>query len=76
MESALARLTAEALAIEREDIASCSAIGRLGASLIGPGSSLLTHCNAGALATAGEGTALAVVREAARQGHVRPRVRR
>ncbi|HTY59235.1 MAG TPA: S-methyl-5-thioribose-1-phosphate isomerase [Bacteroidota bacterium] len=70
VEHTLERLKAEALAIEREDIASCASIGRLGASLIAPGSSLLTHCNAGALATAGEGTALAVVREAARQGNV------
>jgi methylthioribose-1-phosphate isomerase len=66
----VARLEEEALAIQREDVASCRAIGNFGADLIAPGSSLLTHCNAGALATAGEGTALAVVAEAARRGNV------
>jgi methylthioribose-1-phosphate isomerase len=65
------RLTEEALAIQREDIESCRRIGELGADLIVPGSSLLTHCNAGALATAGEGTALGVIAHAARRGHVR-----
>ncbi|HMK39833.1 MAG TPA: S-methyl-5-thioribose-1-phosphate isomerase [Bacteroidota bacterium] len=67
----LDRLMKEALSIQREDIESCKSIGRLGAGLIAPGSSLLTHCNAGALATAGEGTALAVIAEAARRGNVR-----
>ena len=66
----IGRLSAEALAIQREDIASCRAIGETGADLIPPRSSLLTHCNAGALATAGEGTALAVVVAAARRGNV------
>ena len=63
-------LSAEALAIQRDDIESCRSIGELGAGLIAPGSSLLTHCNAGALATAGEGTAIAVIAEAARRGNV------
>ncbi len=66
----LERLSAEALAIQREDVESCRRIGELGAGLIAPRSSLLTHCNAGALATAGEGTALAVIAEAARRGNV------
>lgn len=66
----LRTLEVEALAIQREDIESCRIIGELGAGLIPPGSSLLTHCNAGALATAGAGTALAVVAEAARRGNV------
>jgi methylthioribose-1-phosphate isomerase len=66
----LESLSDEALAIQREDIESCRSIGELGAGLILPGSSLLTHCNAGALATAGEGTALAVIAEAARRGNV------
>jgi methylthioribose-1-phosphate isomerase len=66
----IGRLTAEALAIQRDDVESCRIIGDLGAGLIAPRSSLLTHCNAGALATAGAGTALAVVREAARRGNV------
>ena len=65
-----AALEAEAIAIRDEDVASCRAIGEQGAGLIAPGSSLLTHCNAGALATAGEGTALAVIAEAARRGNV------
>jgi methylthioribose-1-phosphate isomerase len=69
-ESMITRLTEEALAIEREDVESCRAIGRLGSELIRAGSSLLTHCNAGALATAGEGTALAVIAAAARQGKI------
>jgi methylthioribose-1-phosphate isomerase len=66
----LDRLSAEALAIQREDIESCRKIGEFGAALIAPCSSLLTHCNAGALATAGEGTALAIIAEAARRGNV------
>jgi methylthioribose-1-phosphate isomerase len=70
VQAILARLSAEAFAIQREDIASCKAIGECGADLISPGSSLLTHCNAGALATAGEGTALAVIAAAARRGNV------
>lgn len=71
LESARERLAEEAVAIQQEDILSCRAIGELGSTLIAPGSSLLTHCNAGALATAGEGTALAVVAAAARQGKIR-----
>jgi methylthioribose-1-phosphate isomerase len=52
-------LRAEADAIRAEDAAMCRAIGEHGASLLGAGTSVLTHCNAGALATAGIGTALA-----------------
>lgn len=60
-----ARLVDEALAIFKEDIAANRAIGRHGAELIADGSTVLTHCNAGALATAGDyGTALGVVRGA------------
>jgi len=65
-----AALESEAVAIHDEDVSSCRAIGEEGARLIAPGSSILTHCNAGALATAGEGTALAVVFAAARQGNI------
>jgi len=65
-----ADLEREARAIQREDIEACRRIGELGAALIVPGSSLLTHCNAGALATAGDGTALSIVTTAARQGKV------
>jgi methylthioribose-1-phosphate isomerase len=60
-----ARLVEEALAIFREDIESNRAIGRFGAELIADGDTVLTHCNAGALATAGDyGTALGVIRGA------------
>jgi methylthioribose-1-phosphate isomerase len=55
------RLLAEARAIAEEDAAACRAMGRLGAALIADGDTLLTHCNAGALATAGMGTALAPI---------------
>jgi methylthioribose-1-phosphate isomerase len=65
-----AALEREACAIQQEDIDACRRIGELGAALILPGSSLLTHCNAGALATAGDGTALSCVTAAARQGKV------
>jgi methylthioribose-1-phosphate isomerase len=64
-------LLAEALAIEREDYEACQRIGDLGAELLPRGVRLLTHCNAGALATAGYGTALGVVRSAARAGKLR-----
>jgi methylthioribose-1-phosphate isomerase len=64
-------LLEEARAILDEDLAACRRMGDLGADLIPPDARLLTHCNAGALATAGYGTALGVVRSAARQGKVR-----
>ena len=63
-------LVEEALAIEREDLAACQRMGELGAALLPQGARLLTHCNAGALATAGYGTALGVIRSAARAGTV------
>ncbi len=53
-----------------EDVACCRAIGDSGAPLLGPRAHVLTHCNAGALATAGYGTALGVIRSAARDGRV------
>jgi len=59
---------AEARAIFDEDVALCEAIARHGAALIGDGEGLLTHCNTGALATAGIGTALGAIRRAAEQG--------
>ena len=55
-------LEAEAVAIEREDLAANRHMGELGAQLIAPGSGVLTHCNTGSLATAGFGTALGVIR--------------
>jgi methylthioribose-1-phosphate isomerase len=63
-----ARLEAEARAIHDEDVASCRAIGALGATLVPDGARILTHCNAGALATAGYGTALGVIRGAVEAG--------
>ena len=57
----LSVLEAEAEAIRAEDVAMCAAIGAHGAPLVADGCRVLTHCNAGALATAGAGTALAPV---------------
>ena len=55
-------LEAEAVAIFEEDLAANRAMGKLGAELIPDGARIMTHCNAGALATAGYGTALGVIR--------------
>ena len=66
--SLLNRLLLEAHAIADEDRSMCRAIGRFGADLIAPGQGVLTHCNAGGLATADYGTALAVVFAAHEQG--------
>src|SRR6516225_9230381 len=62
------RLDREAQAIHDEDVANCRAIGAHGADLVPADAIILTHCNAGALATAGYGTALGVVRGAVEQG--------
>ncbi|HTC32140.1 MAG TPA: S-methyl-5-thioribose-1-phosphate isomerase [Bryobacteraceae bacterium] len=62
------RLIAEAVQIRLEDIAINECIGRNGAPLIPDGKTVLTHCNAGALATAGYGTALGVIRAAVASG--------
>lgn len=59
---------AEAKAIFEEDVQMCLKIGRNGAKFVKNGFSILTHCNAGALATAGQGTALSVLYEAKKQG--------
>jgi methylthioribose-1-phosphate isomerase len=67
-EEVMQALLAEALAIEEEDRQMCRAIGRAGAELIRDGQGVLTHCNAGGLATADYGTALAVMFTAAEQG--------
>lgn len=61
-------LMKESQAILDEDIALCKAMGQHGATLIQTGQTILTHCNAGALATAGYGTALGVIRAAWEQG--------
>ena len=63
-------LTAEALRLVDEDRALCESIATHGASLVTPGSRLLTHCNTGGLATAGVGTAIGVIRRAHEQEKV------
>lgn len=65
------RLAEEARAIDQEDNASCRRIGRNGADLLPKNAVVLTHCNAGALATAGYGTALGVIRAAFAQGKIK-----
>jgi methylthioribose-1-phosphate isomerase len=62
------RLEAEARKIHDEDVESCRTMGAHGATLVPETARILTHCNAGALATAGYGTALGVIRAAAEQG--------
>ena len=62
------RLEAESKRIHDEDVSSCREMGAHGASLVPETARILTHCNAGALATAGYGTALGVIRAAAEQG--------
>jgi len=57
-------LVEEAKRIHREDVEACRTLGRLGAERIPAGATILTHCNAGALATGGYGTALGVIRAA------------
>jgi methylthioribose-1-phosphate isomerase len=71
VEQLKARLVVEAQLIHDEDVASCRAIGAHGADVVPADAHILTHCNAGALATAGYGTALGVIRAAAEQGKVR-----
>jgi methylthioribose-1-phosphate isomerase len=72
-EERVVRLAAEARAIHREDVEACRAMGAIGASRVPDGATVLTHCNAGALATGGYGTALGVIR-AAREAGKRVRV--
>ena len=64
-------LVDEALSVQREDLEACRRMGDLGAELLPAEARVLTHCNAGALATAGYGTALGVIRSAARLGRIR-----
>ena len=63
-----ADLVREAEAIHDEDVAACARMGELGADLVKRGEQLLTHCNAGALATAGIGSALGVIHRAHARG--------
>lgn len=65
---AVAAAIATARAIQEEDLSACRRIGRYGAALLPDTATVLTHCNAGALATAGYGTALGVIRAAVEAG--------
>jgi methylthioribose-1-phosphate isomerase len=67
-EKLVVRMIEEAKNIRLDDIAICRAMGQHGAPLVPDGKTVLTHCNAGALATAGYGTALGVIRAAAEAG--------
>jgi methylthioribose-1-phosphate isomerase len=67
-EELVRRMIEEAKNIRLDDIAICRAMGKHGAPLVPDGKTVLTHCNAGALATAGYGTALGVIRAAAEAG--------
>jgi methylthioribose-1-phosphate isomerase len=62
------KIASEARTIHKEDVAACRQIGKLGAELVPDGATILTHCNAGALATGGYGTALGIVRAAKEAG--------
>jgi methylthioribose-1-phosphate isomerase len=62
------RLERAARLIHDEDVANCRLMGGIGAAVVPDGSRVLTHCNAGALATAGYGSALGVIRAAVEQG--------
>jgi methylthioribose-1-phosphate isomerase len=63
-----ARMRTEAERIHHDDVENNQRMGRFGAELLGQSSTILTHCNAGALATAGYGTALGVIRAAVESG--------
>ncbi len=63
-------LLIEAKSIQEEDVEACRKIGEYGAALITQGATILTHCNTGALATAGNGTALGIITTAAKSGKV------
>jgi methylthioribose-1-phosphate isomerase len=67
-EELASRLDREAQNIHDEDVASCRAMGAHGAEMLSDGARVLTHCNAGALATAGYGSALGVIRAAVESG--------
>ncbi|HHY69247.1 MAG TPA: S-methyl-5-thioribose-1-phosphate isomerase [Firmicutes bacterium] len=70
-EESLELAVQEAITIHNEDVEMNYQIGRNGSLLIKPGSNVLTHCNAGALATGGWGTALGVIRQAQSEGKIR-----
>src|SRR5262249_37293495 len=62
------RMAGAARALHRAEVAACKQLGELGAALVPDGATVLTHCNAGALATGGYGTALGIVRAARDSG--------
>lgn len=66
-----AELVREAETIFEEDVALCEALATRGSALVRPGDAVLTHCNAGALATVGIGTAVGVIRRAFELGKLR-----
>ena len=68
LESAKEALVKDVVKMADEDVAACKRLGKFGAELIEDGDNVLTHCNAGALATVGYGTALGVIRAASEQG--------
>lgn len=68
LEAIEGQLFREAMQIHKEDIITCEKIGKQGARLIKKGARILTYCNAGILATAGTGTALAVIYQAQKDG--------
>lgn len=68
VDEARSRLIEEALTIHRDDAEMCKRIGEHGASLVPQSASILTHCNTGALATGGEGTAQSIITTAVKQG--------
>ena len=68
VEEAKAAMVKEVVRMAEEDVAACKRLGKFGADLIDDGDTVLTHCNAGALATVGYGTALGVIRAASEQG--------
>jgi len=68
VEGAKEALVKEVVRMAEEDVAACKRLGRFGADLIEDGDTVITQCNAGALATVGYGTALGVVRAASEQG--------
>ena len=71
VQDAAALLVCEAQRIQEEDVSANHEMGRIGAALLGDDSSVLTHCNAGALATGGFGTALGIIHTAWTEGKIR-----
>lgn len=70
MKNVLRHMLSEAKEIHAEDVEACRKIGEFGAALLPDGVSILTHCNTGALATTGAGTAQSVITTAAKQGKI------